>query len=249
MWTLIYNSLRTVILSCVCVCALMSCSEKECNLVPAGQGKGWISVSLQGEQTRATTTVITKEEADLFLVKVMKGEEIISEQLLLGKLNTLFFPAGYGYKVFVENISEQDAESLNDGWGAKRYTGLSKSFGIQAGQTTKVGVSCSVANAAIAIRMADGLEGCKVTLIAGDRILSTTTEQTAYFNIQKDEQTTVNMKVEKDGRVIEQELTLTSSQVKDVNIKDDPIPEGSTIGLTISCDDTFERVDTEINIE
>ena len=214
-------------------------------------GEGSVAVSLQGSsaETRAITSTITEEEANLFLVTLFKGTDFVSQQVMLRNFASLTFPVGYGYKVSVENITEEEAESLNEGWGAKRYTGLSAAFGILAGQTTRVAVRCGVANAAVAITIADGVEGCVIRVISGDRVLSTSDTQTAYFNIPPSGTLSTVIQVEKDGEVVsEKEMELAASQVKDINVKPGGIEEGGTLSLEITYDDSFEVVETVIPI-
>ena len=228
---------------------LAACTTQDWPYSPHREGVGSIAVTLEGSQTRATTSVITKEEADLFLVTLYKGDDVIEQQTMLGCLGSLTFPAGYGYSLFVESITEQDALTLNEGWGAKRYTGQSKSFGIQAGQTTKVAVGCSVANAAVAVNIDSSAQGCVVTLKTSDgRTLTTTESRVAYVNVTIEEKPDVTITIEKDGEVIKETTleNLDASQVKDINIKENA--EG-TLGLQVTYDDSFETVQTEISIE
>ena len=228
---------------------LAACTTQDWPYSPHREGVGSIAVTLEGSQTRATTSVITKEEADLFLVTLYKGEDLIAQQTMLGHLGSLTFPAGYGYSLFVESITEQDAQTLNEGWGAKRYTGQSKSFGIQAGQTTKVAVGCSVANAAVAVNIDSSAQGCVVTLKTSDgRTLTTTESRVAYVNVTIEEKPDVTITIEKDGEVVKETTleNLDASQVKDINIKENT--EG-TLGLQVTYDDSFETVQTEISIE
>ena len=228
---------------------LAACTTQDWPYSPHREGVGSIAVTLEGSQTRATTSVITKEEADLFLVTLYKGEDLIAQQTMLGHLGSLTFPAGYGYSLFVESITEQDALTLNEEWGAKRYTGKSKSFGIQSGQTTKVAVGCSVANAAVAVNIDSSAQGCVVTLKTSDgRTLTTTESRVAYVNVTIEEKPDVTITIEKDGEVVKETTleNLDASQVKDINIKENT--EG-TLGLQVTYDDSFETVQTEISIE
>lgn len=235
---------------CLCLCMLLAagCDYSDWPIVNHVDGEGSISVFLQGSQTRATTTVISKEEADLFLVTLYKGEDIVSQQVLLGKLASYTFPAGYGYKVFVENITSQEAESLNDGWGAKRYAGTSKSFGIQAGQTTKVSVGCSVANAAVAVNIDESALGCVVTLTTDGRTLTTTESRIAYFNVTPETKPSVTIRIEMDGEVLAKKTLedMEASQVKDINIK---MSNEGSLGIYVTYDDSFETVETEITLD
>lgn len=243
------TSLRGMVLSIALSLILAACTTQDWPYSPHREGVGSIAVTLEGSQTRATTSVITKEEADLFLVTLYKGEDLIAQQKMLGHLGSLTFPAGYGYSLFVESITEQDALTLNEGWGAKRYTGQSKSFGIQAGQTTKVAVGCSVANAAVAVNIDSSAQGCVVTLKTSDgRTLTTTESRVAYVNVTIEEKPDVTITIEKDGEVVKETTleNLEASQVKDINIKENT--EG-TLGLQVTYDDSFETVQTEISIE
>lgn len=218
---------------------------------PELEGRGGIDIQLKGSApTRATTSTITQDEANLFLVTITKGDDIIAQQTQLGNVGHMTFPAGYGYKLFVESITESDAETLNDGWGAKRFTGNSKSFGIQAGQTTAVAVNCTVANAAVAVNLE--AEGCTVTVSDGKRSLMTTEKnKVAYFNIPETGTLDVTLTIQKDGETIKEEpLSLKPALIKDVNIVNkEPENETGYFAVDITYDDTFEVVETEINVE
>ncbi|MBO4613212.1 MAG: DUF4493 domain-containing protein [Bacteroidaceae bacterium] len=112
---------------------------------------GSFELTLTGErQTRATSTVITKEEADNFLITIYKGSDVYRETARLKDINTRL-SAGYGYKIFAESCSETEAITTNYGWGQRRYAGMSAPFAVKAGQTTPVSVGCSVANAGVEV--------------------------------------------------------------------------------------------------
>lgn len=250
------KNLTYIITALMALLIATSCTEHEwpVNLTPdtEEEGRGSIEVQLRGSATRATTSTITQEEANLFLVTITKSDEVIAQQTQLGNVGHMTFPAGFGYKLFVESITENQAITLNDGWGAKRFTGNSKSFGIQAGQTSKVAVNCIVANAAVAVNIAEDIEGCSITISDGTRTLTTSEDgKVAYFNVPPTTSVSLTLTIEKDGEVVsEQPLTLEAAQIKDVNIQpSEPEPETGSLGITITYDDTFEVVETEINVE
>lgn len=250
MWILKYNPLRMLFCMCLALCLIGIAGCENEDIDPGDKlGEGSIALQLQGNTVaRSTTSTITEEEARLFLVTLYKGTDIVSKQILLGDFVNLTFPVGYGYKVSVENITEQDAEALNDNWGAKRYIGISKSFGIQAGQTTKVTVGCSVANSAIAVNMAEGVENCTVNIISGERILSTTDSRTAYFNVPEDGFRNVTVQIIKNGEIlVVKDLELSSAQVKDINIKPGT-QEEATADIIITFDDSFDVIETEVTL-
>ena len=152
---------------------------------------GFFELTLSSQPaTRATTTQITPEEAANFLITIYKGSDIVRQTVRLGDLDTRL-SAGYGYTVTAESCSETEAESANDGWGQKRFAGLSASFAIVAGKTTAVDVGCSVANAGIELTydesLLDYFTSVEVTVKSGNRTLTfTKSGQIAYFNTNVD---------------------------------------------------------------
>ena len=137
---------------------------------------GNFELTLIGEgQTRATSTVITKEEADNFLITIYKGSDVYRETARLKDINTRL-SAGYGYKIFAESCSETEAITTNYGWGQRRYAGMSAPFSIKAGQTTAVGVGCSVANAGVEVVFDESVPAYfttsyDITITEGDRTI------------------------------------------------------------------------------
>lgn len=135
-------------ITCLLLTLLSACSS-ESNKLPdmPTDNTGTLELRLEnGSATRATTTVISKEEADNFLITIYKGTDLYRETAKLKDIDKRI-SAGYGYTVKAESCSETVAESSNGGWGQRRYAGLSQPFAIKAGEITKVGVACTVANA------------------------------------------------------------------------------------------------------
>ena len=139
----------------IILCSLLfaACAEKDMDLsIHDGQdGMGDFKLTLTGEKaTRSTTTVITQEEAKNFLITIYKGSDVYRETARLKDINTRL-SAGYGYRIKAESCSEEEAITTNNGWGQRRYAGISDAFSIKAGQTTAVSVGCSVANAGVEV--------------------------------------------------------------------------------------------------
>jgi len=133
---------------------LASCSEVDFNFPSPGDKEevGNFALTLTGEKasTRSTTTVITEEEAKNFLITIYKGSDVYRQTARLKDVNTTL-SAGYGYSIFAESCSQEDAITSNNDWGQRRYAGISDAFAIKAGQTTPVSVGCSVANAGVEV--------------------------------------------------------------------------------------------------
>ena len=215
---------------------LMSCSVKEFDIpgfsgndnTPAdADSMGFFQLTLTSQTaTRATSTTLSPEEADNFLITVRKGTDVVRSRQRLADLDTRL-SAGYGYTVQAESCTEEDAESSNEGWGQKRFAGLSGSFAIKAGETTSVNVGCSVANAGVELSYDKSLlnyfTSIEVTVTKGDRILRfTTSGQTAYFNTDAEDASTAAYTIKAEGPdgTINKEgtLNLTKAKMSRINL-------------------------------
>lgn len=233
--------------------------------VEEADSMGSFELTLTGESvTRATTTVITQEEAENFLVTILKGSDTIRQTVRLKDLNTSL-PAGYGYKVFAENVSKQTAITANDGWGQRRYAGLSASFAIKAGQTTAVNVGCGVANSGFEVIFDETIAeyfstSYSVTVIDGDRTLvfDSTTGGTkvngvithgriAYFNPDDSGQHPITYIIRAVGpTTIEQtgSLDLNKAVISNITVK----YKRGEFDFHITLDEEVMLVDQLINI-
>lgn len=173
-----------------------------------------------GDQSTGTTTTISKEEANKFLIQVFRSGELIRGPQPLGEMN-MTFPVGQGYTVYAESCTEANAENAPDNWGQKRFTGTSAEFGISVGPATKVSVPMSVVNAAMCVivmpSMSEYFDNITVTLTGAEaaRNLEWTEEnagkpeadgttikdngKVAYFNVAAEEIRTVNYTINASG--------------------------------------------------
>lgn len=247
------------ILSSVFFVASCAISDFETPSAPtAGSGKdvvdciGFFELTLSSvPATRATTTQITPEEAANFLVTIFKGNDIIRQTVRLGDLDTRL-SAGYGYTVQAESCSEAEAESANDGWGQKRFAGLSASFAIKAGETTDVNVGCSVANAGVELTydesLLDYFTSIEVTVKSGNRTLTFTKNgQTAYFNTSAESSRPATYTITATGAngtlTSEGTLDLSKAKMSRINLK----YEIGTLDLSVWVDEA-DLTDDEVVI-
>lgn len=225
---------------------------------------GTLELSL-GSATRATSTVISKEEADNYWVTVYKGEGIIREKTRLRDLNTRL-SAGYGYVVEAESCLEPEAESANDGWGQRRYAGRSSSFAIKPGETTKVGVGCTVANAGVEVVFDETMEhhfttSYRVTITEGERTIVfdeltggkreggvITPGSVAYYNVDESGTRTLTYTIEAYGEgkqlVKTDNMTVRKSKISRLTLIFIP----GTFGLDVTIDQTDLFVSQGIEI-
>lgn len=250
---------------------LFSCSVEQEQQSSAGKpdaedtDAGYFLLELQGvKATRATTTSISKEEADNFLITIFKGDAIVRESTPLRDVNTRL-SAGYGYSIKAESCSEATAEASNSGWGQRRYAGHSAQFAIKAGETTKVGVGCSVVNAGVCVVFDETLSSYfttdyRVTIKEGDRTLlftsanagssigeEATDGQIAYFNTGADDTRTISYTIHAEGpKTIDKtyEITLSTAKISRLKLTYDT----STFNVSISVDETDVYIDDSITI-
>ena len=225
---------------------------------------GRFELTITGERaTRATQTVITKEEADNFLITIYKGSDIVRQRTTLKTVNTTL-SAGYGYKILAENVTEETAISSNDGWGQRRYAGFSASFAIKAGQTTAVNVGCSVANAGFEVNfdksVAEYFTSYDITVHDGDRTIvfdkntagtihnqDTIHGRVAYFNLDPEGNHPITYTIHATGpKSIEKTGTLDLSKavISLINLK----YERGEFDFVITLDEQQIFVDDIINI-
>ena len=224
---------------------------------------GTLEVALDAA-TRATSTVISKEEADNYWVTIYKGQDISRETTRLKDLNTRL-SAGYGYTVKAENCLEAEAEAANNGWGQRRFLGVSPSFAIKPGETTKVGVGCTVANAGVEIVFDETILehftiSYRVTITEGERVVVfdeatggkreegvITPGSVAYYNVDDSGTRTLTYTIEAYGigkRLVKTEtMVVTKAKISRLSLIFIP----GTLGLDVSMDQ--EDIFVELGIE
>lgn len=248
-------------------CLLTSCSAERDNLPDWDQdpskGMGAVEFTINGNATRATTTTLSPEEAGEFWITIYKGNDLSREKVQLKNLNSQL-AAGYGYMALAENCDGNVAVTANEGWGQRRFYGASELFGIRIGETTKVGISCSVANAGVEVVFDESVpqyftKSYKVIVSDGERSIvfdsktagastgdETTEGKTAYFNVGEDGSHTINYTIEAYGEslrlVKSRTLTLNKATISRMRLKFVP----GIYDLDISVDN--ENIIIEQNI-
>ena len=225
---------------------------------------GNVELSFNGT-TRATTTTISPEEAKNFLITVTQGDRILRGPQTLGTMS-MKFPVGQGYKVFAESCNEQEAETGNDNWGQKRFTGSSAEFGINKGETTKASVGMKVANAAVCVVIDPSLanyfrKSCTLNISEGERDLHwnydnagkdvdgvITDGQIAYFNVDETGQRTIRYSItaSAEGNITDKEGTITLNRAKMSRLK--LKYDSGAFSLTVSVNEDNLYVDNTITV-
>ena len=217
---------------------------------------GNIELTFHGT-TRATTTTISPEEAQHFLITITQGERIVRGPEALGTID-LRLPVGQGYKVYAESCSKEDAENSNEHWGQKRFTGSSAEFGINKGQTTKASIGMRVDNAAICVIIDASLasyfkEACTLDITESGRDLrwdydnagKGTNEndngQIAYFNVDETNQRSIRYTItaSAEGNITNSGGTITLNRAKMSRLKLKKKSGSFTLELDVNQEDLY----------
>lgn len=203
-------------------------------------------------------------EASEYLVTLTHGAEVIWKEKLFKDITQAdrIQPLGNSYVVMAEDVTKDEAESANNGWGCLRYAGQSDAFSIVANQTTHVTVPCRMANAGLRVYFdssftdfftdyavtTDDVRGLKFNSNNGD---------IAYYNPDATTKTRavpviISASAGWEGTVrLTRTINLQAGKIIRLNVKlNSPEPTEGNITLSISYDDEFkEGTNTEIFLE
>ena len=236
-----------------------SCNNQDTDLpgVDTTDEYGSIELDFSG-RTRATTTTISPEEAQNFLITVTQGDMVVRGPQTLGTMN-MRFPVGQGYKVYAESCTAEEAESSFGFWGQKRFTGESEEFGINKGETTKASVGMSVANAAMCVVIDESLINyfkisCTLLVSEGERNLEwnydnagtsiagiVTDGQIAYFNIDESGTRTIHysIKASAEGNITDAQGTIDLTRAKMKRLRLAKVSGTYTLSVSVDQEDLF----------
>ena len=229
---------------------------------------GNIELTFHGT-TRATTTTISPEEAQHFLITITQGERIVRGPETLGTID-LRLPVGQGYKVYAESCSKEDAENSNEHWGQKRFTGSSAEFGINKGQTTKASIGMRVDNAAISVIIDASLanyfkNACTLNISESGRNLDWNYDnagkgegedvmsdgQIAYFNVDETGQRSIRYTItaSAEGNITNKEGTITLNRAKMSRLKLKKESGSFTLDVEVNQEEEELYVDQYLTIK
>ena len=260
-----------------------ACTEKEMDLslattattVDKEEQMGSFELTLTGDcKTRANTMTIGKKEADKFLITIYKGSDIYRATDSLKNINTSL-SAGYGYSIFAESCSAATAESSNDGWGERRYTGTSAPFAVKPGQKTPVSINCTVANAGIEVEFDETVSnyftgGFHVSISEGSRNIvfdsntgglsadgiTTQISKTAYFNVGEDGTRTITCHIHavSPRKTLDRDEEITIKKAAIGSIKINYVMSTFSLNVTVDekelfIDDNLYIIDDDIKMD
>ncbi len=217
-------------------------------------------------ETRAAR-LLSGTEAEAFFLTLTQDNETLWQHKAYATITDAdrTQPLGQGYILTAENITADEAETLNDGWGARRYAGSSEPFGITAGQTTYVTVPCRMTNAGLCVTFDDSFtsyftdyavttddrrtlkfNGTNAAAFDANRQLTAGT--IAYYNPSADDGShTVDLFITAsagwEGTVrLHRSLTLQAGKIIRLRVKlNGTEPTEGNITLTVTYDDTFDE--------
>lgn len=256
--------------------ALLAGCQNEMDLFDTQSNKGSFALDIQGpgitvqSETRAA---LTPEQAANYNIMVLQNSDEIWEQkrkysALTG--SDYLLSVGTGYSVYAESCTMEDAETVNDGFGCKRFAGRSDAFAIQASKTTEVSVNCAAANGGLCVvfdksftdvfgRYSVELTGERNLVFDGNNkaTFNASGERTggvvAYFNMPPSGELNIDLEVHARGAQVTPKTVL----VKQGKITRFTVygPNGGTgdntgtIDIEIGYDDDYDNEDYPIIID
>lgn len=263
--TILTQSTKMVFMgSLMAVAVFSSCTADEEILDENNHGR--VEFSLESNtSTRATTTTLSKDEAGEFWITIFKGSDVSKTKTQLKNLDTQL-SAGYGYTATAENCDELVALSANEGWGQRRFYGVSDLFAIKIGEVTKVGIPCSVANSGVEVVFDESVPryfttSYKVTVsdctrsmvfdsVTGGSIVAgvTTYGKTGYFNVSDKgtHEVTYSIEAYSDNLRLVKTRSLTLKKATISRLKLNFVPGTYELDIHIQNEDMY--VDQKVDI-
>lgn len=225
---------------------------------------GLATDGLSAEIVTRAAHQLTDDEAAGFYVTLTQDEEIVWSHKAYNTITPAdrTQPLGAGYVVMAEDITAEEAESNNSGWGARRYAGYSESFAIKSDETKHVTVPCKMANAGLCVVFdksftdyfteyavtTDDLRSLKFNAANAATTI-------AYYNTDAATDThtlpvIISASAGWDGTArLTRTLTLQTGKITRLNVKLNAEDPTGQIGITITINDYFEPKETEILLE
>lgn len=244
------------IIPLLAVCLLTACSTEENGLPGSLRGSFTLGLSTDSLVVEVTTRAgrdLTDAEQQIFTVSLAQNGETIWENIPFADITLAdrTQPTGTGYVVSAESCTSTEAESVNDGWGQRRYWGQSESFDIKSEENTQVRVDCHMTNAGICVEFDESFTsfftlGYSATTDDSRtlRFDNTTTGRVAYYNIPEGNTRVVHLLINAsagwDGILhVERDLVLTRGGVTRLFVRKGEPNEGQ-VDLGITFDDEFD---------
>lgn len=207
---------------------------------------------------------LTDDEAAGFYVTLTQDEEVVWSHKAYSTITQAdrTQPLGEGYVVMAEDITAEEAESNNSGWGARRYAGYSESFTIKSNETKHVTVPCVMANAGLCVVFDKSFTDyfTEYAVSTDDRRAlkfnaANATTAIAYYNTDAATGThtlpvIISASAGWDGTArLTRTLTLQAGKITRLNVKLNAEDPTGQMGISITINDYFEPKDTEIILE
>lgn len=245
------------------VIVLLAGCQNEMDPFNAQSNKGSFALNIQGPdidvQTETRAALSATEAANYNIMVNQNGDELWEQKKKYSALtgSDFMLSVGTGYDVYVESCSEEDAETVNKGFGCKRFAGRSDAFAIEASQVTPVSVNCTPTNGGLCVVFDKSFTdtfGRYSVEIPGDRhlVFDASNQATfdankvrtggavAYFSILPAEELEVALEVHARGAQVTN---------KTVTVKLGKITRFTVYGPNAGTGDNTGGIDIEINYD
>lgn len=268
------NKILTLLLLAATMLGACTSDSDTMGGVQKGTGSFALQVKPADIDVEVTSRAPENSTAD-YLITLNDEDETIWSKRIFSSLThaDCTQPIGSGYVLSAESCSEEEAESSNDGWGKRRYTGSSTPFTLKKDETTEVAIECAMSNAGFCVifdkSFTDLFSTYSVTTddarflrFNGDNEAHLNAEgkvvsgSIAYYNTTEDNTHLLHVIISGsagfDGTArVTKSITLQSGKITRLTVKvgNDPEEQKGYISDLIITYDDLEEVNTSLTVD
>lgn len=236
-----------------------ACTSEEDPVLSGGMGEIRFSVVDTTAVEISTKASFDNLDVDEFKVSLSQGSAPIFTDRLYGDIvgTTITCKAGE-YLLTAESCTEDEAESVNMGWGQARVSGI-ESFMVAPKESKTVELECGLANTSVEVDFSNFIEStfeyysCEIHATDDPERTFTFDDynyrfKTAYFNVDESGREisyTIKLPAPYEGSAITGTLTLSPSKSYKLLVKIDGEADNMDVSLDIRVND--ELVDENVS--
>lgn len=195
--------MKKTIIAAAALVAMVGCNKTLIEAPISEADYGYINLGVTADTEMVVTKTLTAvEDPSEYNIKIIDNvsKETKFDAEYKDMPETGHKVAEGTYTVVAENISSEEALTLNNNYGAKRVLGTNSTVEVEVGKTTTAEVNCYVVNSGVIVAYNQSFTNLftefntnvtddtnnSVTIDNSSRTLSMTTGLTAFFNIPEE---------------------------------------------------------------
>lgn len=258
------------------VTVLLASCQSEQDPFNLSSNKGSFALNLNSGEivvnTETRAALSATEAANYNIMVYQNNDELWDQKKKYSDLtgSDYILSVGSGYAVYAESCPEENAETVNNGFGCKRFAGKSAYFAIEPSKVTEVSVDCEPTNGGLCVVFDQsftstfGRYSVETTdenrhlIFNGDNktTFDTAGNRTggavAYFNMPPAGELDIPLEVHARGaQIVPKTVTVKKGMITRLKVYG---PAGSgdntgTIDIEIEIDDDFGNIDNPVIID